>query len=79
MEYILQTPAQLGPVVQGVRRSRKLTQAAAGAKVGLRQNAVSGMETNPGPTSLAQIFKLLSALNLELVVRDRKERPTVGW
>ncbi len=76
MEYVLQNPHQLGAVLQGVRRERNLTQAIAGAKVGLAQNAVSGLETDPARASLARAFKLLSALDLELVVRDRRKNRT---
>jgi HTH-type transcriptional regulator/antitoxin HipB len=80
MEYPLKTPQQLGAVLQGLRRERRLTQAAAGAKVGLAQNAVSMLETNPTNASLARVFKLLSALELEIVVRDRRKRTsTTGW
>lgn len=80
MEYPLKNPQQLGAVLQGLRRERRLTQAAAGAKVGLAQNAVSILETNPTNASLARVFKLLSALELEIVVRDRRKRSgTSKW
>ena len=80
MEYPLKNAQQLGAVLQGLRRERKLTQAAAGAKVGLAQNAVSLLETNPTNASLARVFKLLSALELEIVVRDRRKRTSpTGW
>jgi len=80
MEYPLKNPQQLGAVLQGLRRERRLTQAAAGAKVGLAQNAVSMLETNPTNASLARVFKLLSALELEIVVRDRRKRSeTSKW
>ena len=73
MEYILQNPQQLGSVVQGIRRARRLTQGAVGKRVGIRQSSVSGLEANPAPASLSQVFKLLSALDLELVIRDRSK------
>ncbi|MEO5960556.1 MAG: helix-turn-helix domain-containing protein, partial [Opitutaceae bacterium] len=75
MDYPIKTPQQLGAVLKGFRRERKLTQSAAGASVGLPQNAISEMETNPGPASLARIFKLIAALDLELVVRSRTPPP----
>ena len=71
-EYPIKTPQQLGSILQGYRRERKLTQQAVGVSVGLAQNAVSQIEADPGPASLARIFKVLSALGLELVVRPRK-------
>jgi HTH-type transcriptional regulator/antitoxin HipB len=71
MEYPIKTPHHLGAVLKGFRRDRKLTQAILGAKVGLPQNAVSEIETSPDRSSLARVFKLLAALDLDLVVRAR--------
>jgi HTH-type transcriptional regulator/antitoxin HipB len=70
-DYSINTPHQLGAILQGYRKKQKLTQKAAGAKVGLAQNVVSLLETTPERAGLARIFKLLSALELELVVRPR--------
>ena len=72
MEYPIKTPEQLGAVLKGFRRERQLTQATAGSRAGLAQNAVSEMEANPGRTSFLRLLKLLSALDVELVVRNRK-------
>jgi HTH-type transcriptional regulator/antitoxin HipB len=68
----MRIPAHLGPILRGYRSEFKLTQKAVGARAGLAQNALSGIEANPGPTSLNQIFKVLRALNLELAVRARR-------
>ena len=70
-EYTIKTPQQLGSVLRGYRRDRGLTQEEAGAKVGLAQNAVSQIEAAPGRVSLVRLFKLVAALDLELVVRPR--------
>lgn len=70
-DYAIKTPHQLGAVLRGYRRNQKLTQKHVGAKVGLAQNVVSLLETTPERAGLARIFKLLSALDLELVVRPR--------
>ena len=71
-DYPIKTPAQLGSVLKGFRRDRKLTQAAVGAKVGLPQNAISEIESKPDRSSVARIFRLLAALDLDLVIRPRK-------
>jgi HTH-type transcriptional regulator/antitoxin HipB len=70
-DYPIKTFQQLGSVLQGYRRERGLTQKDAGAKVGLAQKAVSKIELAPGRAGLSQIFKLLAALDLEIVVRRR--------
>jgi HTH-type transcriptional regulator / antitoxin HipB len=77
-DYIIRTPQQLGAVLQGYRKSQQLTQAQVGGRVGLPQKEISKLELNPTNTSLARVFKLLAALDLELVVRarDRKAPPS---
>ena len=72
MDYPIKTPNQLGAVLKGFRRDRKLTQANLGATVGLPQNAVSEIVSSPDRSSLARVFKLLAALDLDLVVRPRQ-------
>jgi len=71
-DYSIRNPQQLGAVLRGYRSERKLSQKALGVNAGLAQNAISQLEANPGPASLARILKLLAALDLELVVRSRK-------
>jgi HTH-type transcriptional regulator / antitoxin HipB len=79
-EYSIKTPKQLGSVLAGYRKERNLTQRAAGEKVGLAQSVVSSLEKSPERAGLARIFKLLAALDLELVVRPReKSARRVDW
>ena len=79
-EYPIKTPQQLGAVLQGYRKTHQLTQAQVGARVGLRQKEISKLEMNPANTSLARVFKLLAALDLELIVRTRgKNAPASEW
>ena len=77
-DYPIKTPQQLGSVLQGYRKERGLTQKAVGDKVGLAQKAVSKIELAPGRAGVSLIFKLLAALDLELVVRPRgtPDRPS---
>ena len=70
-EYPIKTAQQLGSVLQGYRRERGLTQKAAGDKVGLAQKAVSKIEVAAERAGVSLIFKLLAALDLELVVRPK--------
>jgi HTH-type transcriptional regulator/antitoxin HipB len=71
VDYVARTPAQLGPILRSIRIERGLTQQEAGAKVGLKQSTVSAIESNSERTSVDTLYKLLSALELELVVRDK--------
>jgi len=79
-DYPIKTPQQLGAVLQGYRKTHQLTQAQVGARVGLAQKEISKLEMNPANTSLARVFKLLAALDLELIVRARgKNAPASEW
>jgi len=71
MEYVARTPQQLGQVLKSCRKHRGLTQSAAGAKVGLKQSTISVIEEHDAKATVATLYKALSALGLELVLRDK--------
>lgn len=78
--YTIKTPQQLGAVLQGFRKQRGLTQVQVASAAGLRQSAVSEMEVDSSAASLNRIFKLLAALDLELVVQHRgASAPVSEW
>ena len=78
--YVIRTPQQLGPVLQGYRKTRALTQAQVGKAIGEPQSEVSRLELDPSNASLFRVFKWLAALDLELVVRPRsKNTPPSEW
>ena len=71
-DEILATSAdQLGQILKGVRKDLGLTQEQLGRKVGLHQKEISKMENGMSRTSVDRLFRLLSALEFELVVRPR--------
>ncbi|MGD1090038.1 MAG: helix-turn-helix domain-containing protein [Verrucomicrobiota bacterium] len=76
--YPIKTPQQLGAVLQGFRKQRGLTQAQVARASGLLQSAVSELELDSSTASLNRIFKLLAALDLELVVQSRGASPKVS-
>jgi len=71
MEYNVHTPQQLAQALRSQRNSRRLTQKAAGAPVGLLPKTVSALESSPERSSVESLFKLLSTLELELVLRPK--------
>lgn len=75
MDYPVKTPQQLGQVLKGLRKQKKITQQAAGSKVGLLQSAISELEAAPGRSSVERLFKLLSALELDIFIRERNAPP----
>nr|WP_314266046.1 type II toxin-antitoxin system antitoxin HipB [uncultured Moellerella sp.] len=63
----------LAQAVRNSRKIRRLTQSDTAEKVGIKQTTISSFENNPDSTKLETLFKILSALNLELYVVSRDE------
>ena len=72
MDVIARTPAQLGAALKSARTRRGLTQTDAASRVGLKQKTVSSLENVGARTSVDTLYKMLSALGLELVIRDKE-------
>lgn len=74
MEFSIHTARQLGQALKGWRKSRNLTQVQAAGSVGLLPKTISALESDPAPNTVGSLFKLLSALDLELVIRPKAKR-----
>jgi HTH-type transcriptional regulator/antitoxin HipB len=75
MDQIIRTPKQLGAAIRRHRRSAGLTQAQLGAKIHLRQATISALERGEPGTELRTVFDVITALGIEIVVRDRSKSP----
>ena len=64
-------PKALSIYLRDERRRRGLSQAKVGDLVGLRQGTVSKFESTPEKMQLDTLFRLLSALELELAVKPK--------
>lgn len=71
MEYTIHTTWQLAQALRSRRQSKRLTQKAAGAPVGLLPKTISTLESSPERSSVESLFKLLSALEMEMVLRPK--------
>ncbi|TCD48110.1 helix-turn-helix domain-containing protein [Chlorobium sp. N1] len=69
------TPKQLGLLLQGHRKEESLSQEKAAGRVGLSQKMVSAFENHPERCSIGNLFKLLSALDLELSLKKKNRGP----
>jgi len=78
MNQLLSIPSQLGQVLRAARKGAKLSQKQLAAKLGLSQNRVSELETDPGSMRVDQLLAILSALDLELQVQTRGGPATAG-
>jgi HTH-type transcriptional regulator / antitoxin HipB len=71
MEQITRTSKQLGAAIRRRRRSAGLSQAELGAKTNLRQATISALEHGEPGTQLRTLIDVMTALGLEMVIRDR--------
>jgi len=75
MDYVIATVQQIGQALEDSRQHRGMTQSELGRLAGLRQPAVSAIESDPSSCKLSRLFPLLAALDLELVLRPRVSLP----
>lgn len=78
-EILATSAEQLGQILKGVRKDLGLTQEQLGRKVGFHQKEISKMENGMSRTTVDRLFRLLSALQFELVVRPRDTELDEGW
>lgn len=71
MEILLRLPNQMGAALRRARRLNGLSQAELAELTRLRQATISNVESGDTDTQLDTIFRLLSALDLEIIVRTR--------
>jgi HTH-type transcriptional regulator/antitoxin HipB len=72
LEIKAQTKEQLIKAVQRFRKANSMTQKELSEKSGVPQSSVSKFEANSREPSLSLLFKIISALNLEVTVRRKK-------
>ena len=69
----IRSPNELALFAMSQRKKLKLSQVEVGQLVGLKQSTVSAFENKPHGTQLETLFRLLSALNLELNLSEKNE------
>jgi len=67
------TPSQLGLLLQGARKNRKLSQAQLAMRLGLSQNRLSELERNAGVLSVDQLLAICGQLGLQLTLQRGEE------
>ena len=71
MEQIARTSRQIGAALRRRRRSMNLRQGDIGFRTNLCQATISALENGEAGTQLRTLINVLTALDLELVVRER--------
>jgi HTH-type transcriptional regulator/antitoxin HipB len=73
---LIHSPKELAMLVINQRKKLNLSQTAVSNLVGLKQKTISKFENNPENTQLETLFRILSALNLDIKIFSKDEAPT---
>ncbi|QPB42534.1 helix-turn-helix domain-containing protein [Rodentibacter haemolyticus] len=68
---IVTSPKMLSHVIREFRYKDNISQTDIAKQVGIKQATVSNFENTPESTKIETLFKILAALELELVVQPR--------
>ena len=67
------SPESLGYILHSVRKSKGLSQTAAGKSVGIDQPTLSIIEKGETNIRIDTLLRLLAALDMEMIVRQREK------
>jgi HTH-type transcriptional regulator/antitoxin HipB len=70
MDYTIYFADQLKPHLRSLRKARSLTQAQLAQRLGVVQSRIATIESKPETISVEHLFKVLAALDVQLVLRD---------
>lgn len=71
LSMLIYSPKELALLVVSQRKKLKLSQAKVASLVGLKQKTISAFEINPEGTKLGTLFRILSAVNLDMTIADK--------
>jgi HTH-type transcriptional regulator/antitoxin HipB len=77
----IRSPKELGVQIMNERRKLKLTQNQVAEETGIMQKTISALENNAERTQVETLFRVLSALNLNLHLspKDEKNNKKEEW
>jgi len=78
VKHSVRTTQQLALILQGCRKQAQLSQKKTSIKVGMLPKTISSLESNPDSCSIASLFKLLSALDLEMVLQPKQSTQDIS-
>ncbi|MHC3916978.1 helix-turn-helix domain-containing protein [Alcaligenes faecalis] len=79
--YILSTSDQLGYQLVARRKALGLTQQEVASRLGISQNRLSELESQPSQLTVERLLALTGILGLELAIQQRSQAPlsTSEW
>lgn len=79
-DYPIRTEQQVSLLLKSFRQARGMTQADLARALGVTQQTASDLERNASSASVSRLMRMLSAVGVELVLRDKQtdtQRTTV--
>lgn len=77
-DFAVRTIDQLPDLLKAFRKRAGLSQAEAALRLGVTQQTLSALERKPDSVSLGRLLKLLSILDVELVLRSARGEDVQG-
>jgi len=72
MDYRIAIASQLSKLLKSFRKQSGMTQSELGRKLGISQRSVAQFEAHPEKARFERVLRVLSALDVDLVLRERK-------
>ena len=72
MEQLIHSPKSLGNAIKRQRKIKNLNQTEAGSVVKIEQSTLSSIENGAPGTRLETLFRVLAALDLEIIIRPKQ-------
>ncbi len=79
MQHNINNPLLLSTTLRALRKGKGLTQKQAGSPVGLLPKTISALENNPETVSIISLLKLVSALDMELIIQPKIRKQQGEW
>lgn len=73
MRQVITTPGQVGEILRGRRKARRVSQHDLASNLGITQSRLSVLESDPASLPLARLIVLAKLLGLELVLQDKED------
>lgn len=73
MEYRVISPQSLGEALRATRKKKGMSQREVGKSVGIDQPSMSKIERGESSARVDTLFRLLAALEMELVIQPRQK------
>lgn len=72
MDYRIAIASQLANFLKSLRKQSGMTQGELGQKLGISQRSVAQFEAHPEKARFVRVLQVLSALDVDLVIRERE-------